>query len=135
MRLLFFIGQLALACLILTTVQGCGGGGGGSEANSSSAGAMGGITVSLTPSTQALAKQLSQSTLPAPTNIRFLVTNSTTGFSAIQDVTVPITTSVTIPVPVANGYTIEALSYVASTSSYGYNNLLKYDQAGGVAVS
>lgn len=121
-----------LSCVLM--LAACGGGGGGSAANTTNpqVGAQGSITISLTPATKSSAKQLALSTLPVPTNIRFLVRNATTGFSVLQDVAVLTTTTATIAVPVATGYTVEVISYV---SGYQFNSLLKYNIASGIDVS
>lgn len=139
MDILSHVRKTVVSCFVVLAIQGCGG---GENAAVNTAGLPGveksGITIALTPAAHNAAKEVSLQTLPSPTNIRFLVSNSTTGFSAVQDVTVPMTTSLTIPVPVAIGYTLEVLSYAKMTgtnSANGYNNLLKYNIVDDIAVA
>jgi len=144
MNYLSCVRMLLLGSVVLFGVQGCGDGNiavvsQDVDIDAPMAKDAGAITIALKPNTQDLtAKAVALLTLPTPTNIRLLVSHATTGFSAVQDVTVPMTSSVTIPVPVANGYTLEIISYAktAGTNSFdGYNNLLKYNIANDINVT
>jgi hypothetical protein len=131
MRSLTINTVFALVVASLFLLAGCG-----SEAtkvgfiNDPVAEKSGEITISLQQSTgNTPAQTLS---MQSPTNIRFLISNSTIGFSVLKDVTVPMTTSVSITVPVAIGYTVEAVSYCDVGE---YNLILKHNALVGVDVS
>lgn len=128
-----------LTCVLLLAACGGGGGsGGGNQSqvvpiNTKVSKELGAITISLQQNPiGSSAKMVGLQTLPTPTNIRFLITNAATGFLATQDVEVLNTTSVTIPVPVASGYTVEAVSYLLGSR---FNNLLKYNMTNNIDVS
>lgn len=73
--------------------------------------------------------------LPAPTNIRVVIrryNGSDLLFDTLGDVEVPTNTTLVINVPAAEGYMIDAFSYVDSTQTYKY--LLKHDRVTGQTV-
>lgn len=127
--------------VFVAAVLGLSGCGGGSAGNAGTQGEpnnvpvskeLGSISISLAQSpTNSTAKTVALSTLPTPTHIRIVIRNSATGFKAVKDVAVPMTTAVSIPVPVATGYTVDGLSYIKE--SY-YKRLLKHSQVSGIDV-
>jgi len=140
MSFLVFVRILTFSSLIAVAIQGCGDGSGSAVTSVSTAVSntvpvakeTGAITFSLKRNpTDLVAKTVGSSTLPTPTNIRVIVSNTDTGFKAIQDVAVSSITSVTIPVPVGTGYTVDAISYVLGNGK----QILKYNNASGISVS
>jgi hypothetical protein len=94
------------------------------------AGQQGAITITLRPASSgapslsglfddAAAPLVGAQSLPNPTDIRFVVTNPTTNFKTIQDVTIAGTQTVNIPVPAATGYVLDVVSW-ASCSALGF---------------
>ena len=123
----------SVACLALLVA--CSGGG-GSKASVDAPAALGSIVLTLHPaepsSQVAQGVAISSYNPPPATDIRFIVSNAATGFNSIQDIVISGTASVNIPVPAANGYTLDAIS---SAAGFNYTHyILKFAEVTGINI-
>lgn len=119
----------------LSLFIGCSGGG-GAKVDAPAPVALGGITIALHAAEgsihESLVVEQTVANTPPATDIRFVVSNTTTGFSSIQDVVIAGATSVNIPVPAANGYTLSAIS---SAAGFNYTHyILKFGEVTGINI-
>jgi hypothetical protein len=155
-----FAGLLLLVLLLMFALLmiGCGHGGGGTTAGTSSGGNGGGgpvvgndtsnmgyIMINFTQAPTQVKASKAGSTLPAATNARVVIrrfdtdtTYDTDGnpvqtiglvYKKIQDFVVPGSIS-PIPVPAANGYQVDIISYRTSSLSGSHKSMLKYGTTG-----
>ncbi len=121
------------ACLSL--LMACSGGA-GSKASVDAPAALGSIVLTLH-SAEASAQVSPGGAIPGynpppATDIRFIVSNASTGFNSIQDIVIAGTSSVNIPVPAASGYTLDAIS---SASGFNYTHyILKFAEVTGINI-
>jgi hypothetical protein len=120
----------------LSLVIGCSGAGSKTEATPIPPHADGGITIALHAAEgsihESLVVEQTVANTPPATDIRFVVSNATSGFHTVQDVVIAGTTSVNIPVPAANGYVLTAIS---SASGFTFTHyILKVGEVTGINI-
>ena len=123
-----------LAAAAITLLMACSGNSGNKQSDAPTA--LGSILLTLHPAETSALVAPGVATPgynpPAATDIRFIVSNATTGFNSIQDIVIAGTTSVNIPVPAASGYTLDAIS---SASGFNYTHyILKFAEATGITI-
>ncbi len=123
----------ATGCLAL--LLACSGGA-GSKTSAEAPAAFGSIVLNLHSAEASIqeggAGVLPTSNLPPATNIRFIVSNASTGFNSIQDIAIAGTATVNIPVPAANGYVLAAISSVEGFNYVHY--MLKFAEVTGINI-
>ena len=127
--------QALCSVAFLALLLACSGGA-GTKASVDAPAALGSIVLTLhpaEPSSQAAQGVATPSYNPPPaTDIRFIVSNASTGFNSIQDIVIAGTASVNIPVPAANGYTLDAISSAAGFNYAHY--ILKFAEVTGINI-
>ena len=123
-----------LAAAAITLLMACSGNSGNKQSDAPTA--LGSILLTLHPAETSAPVAPGVATPgynpPAATDIRFIVSNATTGFNSIQDIVIAGTTSVNIPVPAASGYTLDAIS---SASGFNYTHyILKFAEVTGITI-
>ena len=133
----------AILSLSLLAMLGCAGGGGSSATDSPTPPTTGSLVISLAGTGNKMAADVqgnskADSLSDLTTNVRFLVTNANNpSFAKLADASVS-EGEVAISLPVADGYVLEAVSYIAwgyNANQNCFNTILKYSKATGIDVT